>query len=188
MINAQIRECLSRLEQFMGTVTDALALPRDAAEFTHAVVLARGARRALEIGTSYGYSGVWIASALADGGTLVTIDHDVRKSDIARGAFASAGLADRIDIRTGPAMEMLHQVTGPFDFVLIDADKDHCIQYVGLIADKLSPRSVVLTDNTATHSAQLAEFMAYMRRRPDFHTVNVPIGNGMDMSVRLPGS
>src|SRR5262245_41439446 len=87
-VDAKVLETIQRLERFMETVNDALALPREAAEFVHALVLARGARRAVEIGTSYGYSGLWIGAALArNEGTLITIDHDSRKSDEARSNF-----------------------------------------------------------------------------------------------------
>ena len=180
-----VRECIERLERFMGTVTDANPVPREAGAFMHALILATGAKRAVEIGTSYGYSGLWIASALAEnGGRLTTIDHDPRKSESARTAFESAGVLGRIVLRTGSAVDVLEGLDGPIDFVLNDADKGNCIKYVDLLAEKLSDRAVVLTDNTLTHPKQLADFLAWIRGRPDFCSAHVPIGNGMEMSVR----
>ena len=184
----QVAQTIAKLERYMATVDDALAIPREAGQFVHALVLATGATRAVEIGTSYGYSGLWIASALAEvGGSLITIDHDPRKSAAARENFIEAGLAAGIDVRTGSAGDVLPSIDGPIDFVLNDADKENCLRYVELLADRLSGRAVVLTDNITTHAAELATFLADMRRRDDFHTVSVPIGNGMELSVKTRG-
>ena len=184
-MNARIARTIAKLESFIATVDDALAIPRVAGEFVHALVLASGAERGLEIGTSYGYSGLWIASALAEnGGSLITIDRDLRKSDAARANFEAAGLAEHVDVRTGPAVDLLVRLQGPFDFVFNDADKENCLRYVESIADKLTERAMVLTDNTSTHATELAEFMARMRQRSDFHTVTLEVGNGMELSVK----
>ena len=184
----QVAQTIAKLERFMATVDDALAIPREAGQFIYALVLARGAKRALEIGTSYGYSGIWIGSALAEvGGYLITIDRDPRKSAAAREYFREAGLATGIDVRTGSALEVLPAIDGPIDFVLNDADKENCLRYVELLADRLSDRAVVVTDNITTHAAELEVFLAEMRRRDDFHTVSVPIGNGMELSVKTGG-
>lgn len=69
--------------------------------------------------------------------------------------------------------------------MLNDADKENCQRYVELFAEKLSDRAVVLTDNTLTHPEQLAGFLTWIRGRPDFCSVHVPVGNGMELSVRL---
>ena len=185
-MNERVLESIERLERFMGTVTDANPVPREAGMFMHALVLATGAKRAVEIGTSYGYSGLWIASALTEnGGRLITIDHDPRKSEAARRAFESAGLSEYVELQTGSAVDVLEGLKGPIDFVLNDADKDNCTRYVDLLADKLSDRAIVLTDNTLTHPVQLADFLGWICGRPDFCSAHVPVGNGMELSVRI---
>lgn len=185
-MDAKILQTIERLERFMHTVEDALPLPREAAEFVHALVLARGARRAVEIGTSYGYSGLWIGAALArNDGTLITIDHDPRKSEDARSNFVAAGIGACIDVRTGGALTILADTAGPIDFVLNDADKENCRRYVELLAPKLADRAVVLTDNTTTHAAELAGFQAWIKKRPDFVSATIPVGNGMELSVKV---
>jgi predicted O-methyltransferase YrrM len=185
MLRRAAADAIGELERFMPTVDDALAVPREAGQFMHAMVLACGAKRGLEIGTSYGYSGLWIASALAEnGGTLVTIDHETRKSEAARGHFETAGLADCVDLRTGRAADVIASMAGPFDFVLNDADKENCIRYVELLADKLVDRAIVLTDNTVDMADDLAAFVAWIRRREDFFSTGVPVGNGMELSVK----
>jgi predicted O-methyltransferase YrrM len=87
----------------------------------------RGARRILEIGTLGGYSTIWLARALAPGGRLITLESEERHAAVARSNIERAGLADRVEIRLGHALDSLRRLTAenaePFDFVFIDADK-----------------------------------------------------------------
>ena len=187
-MDGQVLDVIEQLERFMATVDDAMAIPRDAAEFTHALVLATRPKLAVEIGTSYGYSGLWIASAFrGHGGRLITIDHLPRKTEAALTRFGAAGLMECIEARTGKALDILPSVRGPIDFVLNDADKENCIRYIDMLADRLSDRAVVLTDNVVSHAAQLAEFVEWIRGHPCFASARVPVGNGMEMSVKLGG-
>lgn len=184
-INDRIHGVIERLEAFMETVDDALPLPREAAEFVHALTLALRARVAVEIGTSYGYSGLWIASAVAyRGGKLITIDHDERKTEAARRTFEEAGLADAVEFKTGKALDLLGDINDPIDFVLNDADKANCGEYARILAPKLSERGVLLTDNTRTHADELADFIQWIRKRAEFVSTGIPIGNGMELSVQ----
>jgi predicted O-methyltransferase YrrM len=183
-LNAATQSAIARLEQFMATVEDALALPREAAQFVHALVAATEASRAVEIGTSYGYSALWIASALRPpDARLVTIDWDPRKAAAARQNVAAAGLAEVVECRVGQAFDVLASIEGPVDFVLNDADKESCIAYVELLLPKLARKAVIMTDNTATHAPQLASFLDWVRGKDGFISVSVPVGNGMEMSV-----
>jgi len=185
-MNEKTAGIIRRVEEFISRKDDALAIPRDAGEFIHALLLATRAKRALEIGTSYGYSGLWIASALRrNGGILVTIDMERRKHDVAAKYFADAELADCVRLETGIALEVIERLEGHFDFVLVDADKENCIRYVEAIEGKLSSRSIVLTDNTLTHAEQLADYLDWIRNHNAFKSASIPIGNGMEMSVKV---
>lgn len=86
-----------------------------------------GARRILEIGTLGGYSAIWLARALPEGGKVVTLEYNPHHAAVAKANISRAGLADRVDIRVGPALETLPHLAeeggGPFDFAFIDADK-----------------------------------------------------------------
>jgi len=182
-MSERVRGVIERLEAFMKTVDDALALPRASAAFAHTLTLVNRARTAVEIGTSYGYSGLWIASALSPGGKLITIDHDQRKADAARRNFDDAGLSKVGDVRVGAAIDVLREFDGPIDLVLNDADKENCVEYVKILVPKLSDRAVVLTDNTQTHAEKLAGFITWIRTQPGFVSTGVPIGSGMELSV-----
>lgn len=184
-----VEKTIAKLERFIATVDDALALPREAAQFARALILSTGAKRAVEIGTSYGYSGLWMASALVEnGGKLITIDHDARKLQVARSYFETAGLAEHVECVQESAVDALATLDGPVDFVLNDADKENCRRYLELLADKLSDRAIVLTDNTTSHPDQLAEVVSWLRGRSDFFSTHVPIGNGMELSVKWTSS
>ena len=183
-MNEQVQRVIGELEAFMPTVDDALALPRASAAFVHAVVLARRPMRAVEIGTSYGYSGLWTAAALPAGGQLFTIDRLEHKHEAARQYFAKAGLMDRVQLLTGEAEALLADVPGPIDFVLNDADKPQCVAYIESLLDRLSDHAVVLTDNIDSHAEALAPFVSWVRSRPEFFSTPVPVGSGMELSVR----
>ncbi len=184
-MNPQVASTIKNVERFIATVGDAMAIPHEAGEFMHALIHATGAKRGLEIGTGYGYSGLWIASALVgNGGALVTIDHEQRKSEVAREHFEAAGLGARVEPRIGTALDVLRSLEGSFDFVLIDADKENCKRYVELVLAKLSDRAVVMTDNITTHADELAEFVDWIRRHDDFYSTGLTIGNGMELSIK----
>jgi predicted O-methyltransferase YrrM len=118
-------------------------------KFLHLMVLATGARRVLEVGTLGGYSTIWLARAVGAGGRVVTLEMDDHHADVAAANFERAGMADRIELRRGPALRTLpHLEGGPaFDLVFIDADKPNNLAYLQW-AIRLSRRgAVVIVDN-----------------------------------------
>ena len=122
-------------------------------------VLARSqnARHILEIGTLGGYSTLWLAAALPQDGHLITLEIDPKHARVARANFAQAGLADRIELRLGPAIESLRALAAeqrePFDLVFIDADKSNNPHYV-TSALKLSRRgTLIIVDNVVRDGA-----------------------------------
>jgi caffeoyl-CoA O-methyltransferase len=118
----------------------------------HLEVLARacGARRAVEIGTLFGYSGVCLARGLGEGGRLHTFERDPQHAEAARKAFALAGVSDRVTVHLGRALESLREVEGegPFDLVFIDADKRGYPAYLAWAEEHLRLGGVVVADNT----------------------------------------
>jgi predicted O-methyltransferase YrrM len=117
----------------------------------HLMARVQGARSILEIGTLGGYSTIWLARALPDGGRLVTLESDPKHAEIARANIARAGLAGIVDLRLGPASETLPRLAdegiGPFDMVFIDADKVSTPEYFAW-AMKLTRRgSLIVVDN-----------------------------------------
>jgi predicted O-methyltransferase YrrM len=116
-----------------------------------------GARAILEIGTLGGYSTIWLARALPDDGRLVTLEAESRHADVAKANIARAGLADRVEVRVGRALDTLPQLAaggpGPFDLVFIDADKPSNPDYVAWAIELTRPGSVIIVDNVVRAGA-----------------------------------
>lgn len=115
------------------------------------------ARRILEIGTLGGYSTIWLARALDAGGRVVTLEVDPRHADVAQANIARAGVADRVEVRVGPAIETLpmlrEQGYGPFDFVFIDADKPSTPDYFKWALSLSRPGTLIVVDNVVRKGA-----------------------------------
>jgi predicted O-methyltransferase YrrM len=119
------------------------------------MLLARlqGAKSILEIGTLGGYSTIWLARALPPDGRLVTLEFEPRHAAVASANIARAGLSRMVEVRTGPALQSLAQLSGPFDFFFIDADKKNNVPYFEW-ALRLSRRgSLIIVDNVVRGGA-----------------------------------
>lgn len=185
-MSLELRNELRATTELVGQRDDALAVPQESGEFLHTLALAGGFRRGLEIGTSYGYSGLWIGSALRhNGGTLTTIDVSAKKTEHAQGVFARAGLDDTITCLNGEAAAVLDTLHGPFDFVFIDADKENSLRYFELIWPKLAHHATIVTDNATSHATELATYLHHLRQHPGLTSTLVGIGSGLELSVKV---
>ena len=106
-----------------------------------------GARRVLEIGTLAGFSTICLARGVGAGGSVVTLEYDPRHAEVASGNLRRAGVADRVDILVGPALDTLPGLTGDFDLVFIDADKENNAAYVRHAIRLGRPGTVIVVDN-----------------------------------------
>ena len=125
------------------------------------LALAQSAKRILEVGTLGGYSALWLARALPADGRLVTLEVNPRHAEIARRNFETAEVADRIDLRVGPALETLAQLRGqgvaPFDLVFIDADKINNLGYVQAALGLSRIGTLIMVDNVVREGAVVSE-------------------------------
>jgi caffeoyl-CoA O-methyltransferase len=169
----------------------------------HLEVLTRtvGARRAVEVGTLGGYSGVSILRGLAADGTLDTIESEPRHADVARESFRRAGFAARARVHVGLANEVLPRLVagGPYDLVFIDADKEGYPLYLSWAADNLRPGGLVLLDNAflfghlpekpagerAVSIRAMQAVHEMLARSGRFRATPLPTGEGLAMGVRI---
>jgi predicted O-methyltransferase YrrM len=119
----------------------------------HLLVRAVGARRVLEVGTLGGYSGVWLARALPDDGRLVTIEGSEKHAAFARRSFERAGVAGRVELLVGDALDVLAGLAGPFDVAFLDADKAPLPRYFREADRLLRKGGLLLCDNSFMEGA-----------------------------------
>jgi predicted O-methyltransferase YrrM len=117
----------------------------------HMLAKIQGAKSILEIGTLGGYSTIWLAWALPEGGQLVSLEYDQKHADVSQQNIEHAGLADRVEIIQGAALDTLPTLANdkraPFDFVFIDADKQNNPNYVEWALKLTRPGSIIIVDN-----------------------------------------
>src|SRR5918999_944873 len=117
----------------------------------HLLARAIGARNVLEIGTLGGYSTIWLARALPDGGRVISLEADARHAEVARANIARAGLETRVEVQLGMALDLLPGLAAesaePFDFVFIDADKPNNAAYFDWALKLSRPGSIIVVDN-----------------------------------------
>ena len=150
----------------------------------------------LEIGTYTGYSGICMARGLEKGGKLITLDINDELETMVRGFFEESGLANKIDYRLGNALDIIPRLSGPFDMVFLDADKDNYANYYNLIIDKLNPGGIILADNVLWSGKILVEkgqkidkdtqaildFNTMIQNDPRVENVLLPIRDGVMMA------
>ena len=118
-----------------------------------------GARNILEIGTLGGYSTIWMARALPEGGKIITLEADPKHADVARKNFARAGVETKVELRLGKALDTLPQIAsegrGPFDMFFIDANKSNMPEYFEWSLKLARTGSVIIADNVVREGAVL---------------------------------
>lgn len=181
-----LSESLSPEEQ--GRRRDEFLLPvgPETGQFLATLVAAARARTVLEIGTSYGYSTLWLAAAAqAVGGRVHTLELAQEKSDHAREQIERAGLGDAVRFHVGDARALIAELPATFDLVLIDLWKDLYVACFDLVYPKLSPGAFVVADNMLLPEYVRPEAEAYrrhLRSKAGISTVLLPIGSGIEVS------
>jgi len=173
----------------------------DQAALFEILARATGARRALEIGTFTGYSALALARGLGPGGHLLCCDVSEEWTAIGREHWEKAGVADRIELRIGPALDTLRSLPPDevFDLAFVDADKANYTAYYEALLPRLRPGGLLLVDNTLWGGAVLDEkdttedtlairaLNDHIAADPRVRVVLLPIGDGLTVAQRLPG-
>ncbi|MBE3560246.1 MAG: class I SAM-dependent methyltransferase [Ktedonobacteraceae bacterium] len=144
--------------------------------------------RLLEIGTSNGYSTIWLAwAAGATGGRITSIDCEAYKHELADANLRRAGLREFVDLIQGDATAVVRQLAGPFDFVFFDADRRSAPEQLRLLLPRLTSDVLVLADNALSHADEIADYLATLAALPDFEHMIIPIGKGLSLAYRSAG-
>ena len=168
-----------RLQRFRNVEPESAALMA-------VLIKATNAQRLLEIGTSNGYSTIWLAdAAAATGGRLVSVEMDPERTALARRNLERAGLS--AELRTEDAGDTLERAEdGAWDFVFLDAERPAYASYWPALVRTLAPSGLLAVDNVLSHEHELVEFTAIVEADERVTSALVPIGAGLRLIVRAP--
>jgi predicted O-methyltransferase YrrM len=190
-MNPEIRNFLTQLEEHART-HDArepersrklLNLEPETAELLSILARSSRARSVLEIGTSNGYSTIWLAAAVGpEGGRVISIDRSREKHKLAQDNLVATGLLQFVDLRLGDATEIVKTLPGPFDFVFFDGDRTSAPGQLALLLPKLAPQALILADNALSHPQEIAGYLAMVKGLKQLQHVLIPIGKGLSVA------
>jgi predicted O-methyltransferase YrrM len=163
-----------------------LAVGRATGTLMSVIIKEGGARRILEVGSSYGYSTTWLAEAARTiCGKVISLELQAAKTEYALGQLRRAGLAEFVQFRVGDALASLAELSGPFDFVLIDLWKDLYVPVWDALQSKLAPGAIVVADNMLEPASARAHAQVYRERvhaTAQVSSVLLNVGKGLEVS------
>jgi predicted O-methyltransferase YrrM len=193
MLDDRVRSVLARMEaqdavdrgKDIPVSERSLAVGPDSGRLLFALVAPNAGCEVLEIGSSHGYSTIWLASAARIlGGRVVTLEREPGKIEVWRRNIADAGLEEWAELVEGDAKETLSGLEDGFDVVFLDAWKDDYELLFGLARTKLDPGGIVVADNVTT-SSTVEAYAAARQADPTLVSVTVPIGHGLEVTTVL---
>ena len=165
-----------------------LNLEPDTARFLYILLRSSRRTRILEIGTSNGYSTIWLAwAASASGGHVISIDRDAHKQVLAEANLLRAELREVVELVCGDATETVAKLPGPFDCIFFDADRYSAPAQLNLLLPKLAPGALLLADNALSHPGEIAAYLQALESLPEFDRVVLPIGKGLSLAYLSAG-
>lgn len=210
IVHPEIERYMTSLVQNAGTPADEtvlemeeLAAKRDfpivgrlAGRFLLQQSLLLGARSVFEMGSGFGYSAYWFAKAVGNGGRVVCTDRSAGNIALAESFMKKSGFEKRVLFQTGDALEILKETDGRFDIVFNDIDKEKYPETLDAVREKLRKGGLFITDNAfwdgraalpdGSESAEgVIEFNRAVMSDPDFLTVQIPIRDGVSVSLKL---
>ncbi len=193
MMDAHLHDLLQELYE-LGQQNDAheqdrskkmLNLEPDTAQLISILVRSSQRKKLLEIGTSNGYSTIWLAwAARVTEGHVISIDRDEQKLLQADINLQRAHLREYVDLFHGDATEILTTFPGSFDFVLFDADRISAAKQLALLLPKLAQDVFVLADNALSHPDEIADYLAAIKVAQGFEHMIIPVGKGLSVAYR----
>lgn len=168
-------------------------LDRYCAQYLYMLIKMRNAKNVLEIGTSNGYSGLWILNALRETkGKLTTIEFWEKRQSVARKNFDTCGFNGVYEAKIGSAIVVLEDLAYEiernkrikYDFIFIDANKKEYIDYFKLVDKMIAPSGVILADNILSHEEKTKPYVDELNSRNDYVSLILEMGAGMMMSIK----
>jgi len=193
MKDERILQVLKELEELEGSPDleeELWRIPFETGQLFNLILRHSGAKRILEVGTSSGYSTLFLADAArANGGRVYTCELSPFKVNLARSVFEKAGVSEHVEVVQGNALETIESLEGPWDFVFLDGQKDEYMFYLASLWPKLRKGALVVADNTLSHEGVLGieAYKFTVDLLDDASSVNVPIGSGDLFTLKRDG-
>jgi predicted O-methyltransferase YrrM len=166
----------------------ALAAGPESAALLNLVIRVSSARNVVEVGSSIGYTAVWMGDAVrATGGRVVGMEAVASKHEQAKRHVERAGLGDVVDVRLGDAKAIVREVAGPIDLAFVDAWKDDYVEYFDVLLPKLRVGGCIIADNVVfppMFAETMQRYVAHVRAKPNVRSHTIPVGSGLEFSVR----
>lgn len=195
-MEARLRQLLTELEE-AGRLHDAqehdhsrkmLNLEPETAQLLSILVRSSRRTRLLEIGTSNGYSTIWLAWATRSiGGHVTSIEREAHKLSLADDNLRQAGLREAVDLIHGDATQVVASLAALFDCVFFDADRKSASSQLALLVPKLTAEVFLLADNALSHPQEIAAYLAAVQALPQFEHLIIPVGKGLSLAYRQTG-
>lgn len=180
MAGIPLAELAPRIDEFL------LPIGPDTGQLLHILARSINAQTLVEVGSSYGYSTIWLADAArSTGGKVHSFELSQKKVDFALQKLRSVGLHEYVEFHVGEALKLLPELEGPIDFALIDCWKSLYISAFKRIAPKLSQGALVIADNMLhpiETQQEAQKYQAYVRADPDLDSLLLEVGSGLELS------
>jgi len=183
-MNPSIQKLLNELETF-GKTNYTFNIPAATGKFFYNLVLISKAKNILEIGTSNGYSTIWLAEASKqNNGKVTTIEISEKKVNMAKENFKRVKLKN-IKIIQGDALKEIPKLKEKYDFMFIDAIKKDYIKYLKLNEKNMKKGSIIVADNAIIFKEKMKHYLNYLKNDKNYSSVLVPIGTGVEFSLKV---
>jgi len=184
-MNPSTQRLLNELEEFGQKNIGYYNIPASTGKFFYNLILISKVKNILEVGTSNGYSTIWLGEAAKQNkGKVTTIEISEKKVKMAKENFNRAKLKN-IKIIQGDAIKEIPKLKEKFDFMFIDAIKKDYINYIKLAEKNLKKGSVIVADNAIMFKDKMQDYLNYMEHNKKYSSVLVPIGSGVEFSLKL---
>ncbi len=185
-MSPSIQTLLNELEEFGQKNTGYYNIPAATGKFFYNLVLISKAKNILEVGTSNGYSTIWLGEAAKQNkGKVTTIEISESKVKMAKGNFERAKLNNLINIIHGDALKEIPKLKEKYDFMFIDAIKRDYIKYLKLNEKNLKKKSIIIADNAIIFKDKMKHYLNYLQNNKNYSSVLVPIGTGVEFSIKV---
>lgn len=176
------KSVLKRLERTAKQYTN---IAPENGQFLSILIQSIKAQSVLEVGTSNGYSTIWIAAALKEtGGKLITLEFDPKRAEEAQVHLREVGLDDIAEVRVGNALDEIPKCDATFDLVFLDAEKDEYRRYLELALPNIRSGGLIVADDTVTMRDEMLDYVEFVFNTPMLHSVDIPLDDGVILSYK----